>query len=76
MTAISSRKDLFVQDQVEKHIGCVANYLQLALYRTRSVAQLELSFETAIEAIQLGVVPQQVGLFTDLRAPDHAVLRG
>src|SRR5713101_9052942 len=48
---------------------------ELALHAAAALGELVLVLEPRVESLELGMVPQHVGLLLDLDAPDHAVLR-
>src|SRR6516225_1008814 len=63
-----------VLNQLEQRPNRVVDEVELALDRARALAQLVLVLEAQIDALQFGMVPEDLGLLLDLDAADHALL--
>src|SRR6185437_9937527 len=60
---------------VEDRADSLVDERELALHAAAALDELVLVLEARIEALELGVVPQHIGLLLHLDAPDHALLR-
>ena len=63
-----------IVNEFDQGAGGLADQRELSLHRTAALDQLVFVFETRIKALELGMVPKNIGLFLDLDASDHAVL--
>src|SRR6266851_7501871 len=58
-------------DEVDQRLLRARGELELAIERREALVDLELVLEQGIQPLELRVVPQQLRLVADLRAPDH-----
>ena len=63
-----------VVDEFDQGAGGLADQRELSLHCAAALDQLVLVLQSRIKALELGMVPENIGFFLDLDASDHAVL--